>query len=282
MERPRLDDVTLCCIDTAQPLAALRALSLSLRQCDFARALFLTDQPVAADGITVRPIPRIMSGLDYARLVMRDLARHIETDYVLLIQWDGWVLDGSRWEDGFRAVDYIGAPWDWHTDGMTVGNGGFSLRSRRLLDALAGAEFPPAHPEDDVICRRYRPALEQRGIRFGDRAMAGRFAFERSDPPGACFGFHGAFNFWRTISAEDLPGVLDLLAPETLRSVGVLDLLAICVGQGRWQEAHALVERIMARWGKAAILEALAQRVTGATPDQILSAVYRYGAARSQ
>ena len=83
MERPRLDDVTICCIDTAQPLAALRALQLSLRQCAFARALFLTDQPVMADGITVRPIPRIESGLDYARLVMRDLAEHVETDYVL-------------------------------------------------------------------------------------------------------------------------------------------------------------------------------------------------------
>lgn len=282
MERPHLHDVTICCIDTAQPFAALRALKLSLQQCDFARALFLTDQPVTADGITVRLIPRIESGLDYGQLVMRDLVEHIETDYVLLIQWDGWVLDGSRWEDGFRSVDYIGAPWDWHADGMNVGNGGFSLRSRRLFAALAGAGFPPAHPEDDVICRRYRPALEKLGIRFADRAMAGRFAFERSDPQAPCFGFHGAFNFWRTVPAADLSGVLGMLAPQTLRSVGVLDLLAICIANGRWREAHALVGRIIAHHGEAAVVTALRERGAGERAEQLLSAICRYGATRSR
>ena len=36
----------------------------------------------------------------------------------------------------FSHCDYIGAQWFWHNDGMRVGNGGFSLRSRKLLTAL--------------------------------------------------------------------------------------------------------------------------------------------------
>ena len=283
MDQARLHDITICCIDTAQPLAALRALRLSLEQCDFARALLLTDQaPLGADGITVRSIPPITSGIDYARLVMLDLVEYIETDYVLLVQWDGYVLDGRRWEDAFRSVDYIGAAWYWHTDGMDVGNGGFSLRSRRLLETLANSGLPALHPEDDFICRQYRPTLEKLGIRFADRGMADRFAFERGEPQGSCFGFHGAFNFWRTISRQALPGVLDLLAPDTLSSVGVLDLLAVYIAQGRWHEARDLLKRILIHCDRSVVRDAMGKRFTGSSGDQLLSAINRYGAARSQ
>jgi hypothetical protein len=48
-----LDDVTLCCIDTAQPLAAVRALEQSAAQCGFAAVVFLTDREmiVPADAL---------------------------------------------------------------------------------------------------------------------------------------------------------------------------------------------------------------------------------------
>ena len=39
------------------------------------------------------------------------------------------------------TIDYIGAPWPHFRDGHNVGNGGFSLRSRRLLEACRELPF---------------------------------------------------------------------------------------------------------------------------------------------
>ena len=63
---------------------------------------------------------------------MFDLYKHINTDFCLVVQYDGKVSDPDLWNDDFLNYDYIGAAW---TDGY-VGNGGFTLRSKKLYDAL--------------------------------------------------------------------------------------------------------------------------------------------------
>jgi len=97
------------------------------------------------------------------------------------------------WQSDFLAYDYIGAVWPQYDDGHTVGNGGFSLRSRKLLDALASDDIVARNPEDVCIARTYRSLLEQRwGIRFADEKTAHRFSFERAPRLFASsFGFHG-------------------------------------------------------------------------------------------
>jgi hypothetical protein len=81
-----------------------------------------------------------------------------------------------------------------------VGNGGFSLRSKRLLRALQDDAFPPLHPEDRAICRTWRDQLERRySISFAPEVMADRFAFEGTLPNQPTFGFHGGFNVLRFV-----------------------------------------------------------------------------------
>jgi hypothetical protein len=60
-------------------------------------------------------------------------------------------------------------------------------------------EFPLGHPEDDVLCRRYRPELERAGFRWAPIDVALRFSFERTGFSGseAHFGYHGIFNWPR-------------------------------------------------------------------------------------
>ncbi|KAF4746198.1 hypothetical protein FOZ62_025133, partial [Perkinsus olseni] len=53
-------------------------------------------------------------------------------DKVLVFQSDS-VMCGSGDLDDFLEYDYIGAPWKHRPLGLSVGNGGFSLRSRSLL-----------------------------------------------------------------------------------------------------------------------------------------------------
>jgi hypothetical protein len=114
------------------------------------------------------------------------------------------VVDAEQWDPAFLEYDYIGAPWPQFDDGRDVGNGGFSLRSRKLLDACRAPEFVQSHPEDIAICRTNRTLLERQfGIRFADRATAARFSFERSKECAETFGFHGVFNMVSILGPDE-------------------------------------------------------------------------------
>lgn len=172
--KPKLPNVTLVCVDTTDKAhLAQRAIEKSLEQCDFGAVKFLTNdskQPHAAI------IPKL-SGLEgYSRFCIRELHKHVETSHALLVQYDGYVLNGEGWTDDFLKYDYIGAPW---LPSKIVGNGGFSLRSKKLLQACASMPTTDnEHPEDNWIAGRHRQSLEHAGVKFAPYKVAERFAFE--------------------------------------------------------------------------------------------------------
>jgi hypothetical protein len=197
--------VTLCAVTSVNVPATIHAMRHCLDQIEFAECLLLTD------GVVVDPDPRIRilridrvgSARAYSEFVLRDLAGFIKTAQVLIVQWDGFVLDAAEWDPAFQRYDYVGAPWPQFKDGHDVGNGGFSLRSKRLLEACRAPGFQSAHPEDVAICRINRDFLEQdHGLRFADRETAERFSFEREAPEGRTFGFHGVFNMIALFGAD--------------------------------------------------------------------------------
>ncbi|MEO6359679.1 MAG: DUF5672 family protein [Sphingomicrobium sp.] len=218
MNKLSLPGVTVCAAASVNLPATLAALQACLDQIDFAECLLFTDKPDLSVPPQVRvvPIPRLRSAADYSALILRDLAEHVRTDHCLVVQWDGFVLDSAQWDPSFLEFDYIGARWPQFDDGHDVGNGGFSLRSRKLLEACRDSAFQPSHPEDIAIGRLNRSSLEQRhNIRFASGAVADLFAFERSVGAGPTFGFHGIFNmipalgadrFWEIYRSLDEPG----------------------------------------------------------------------------
>lgn len=200
--------VTLIAIDTSDKVALTeRAIAKCQQQATFADVKLLTDQPREDWHVQIGKL----DGLEgYSNFVARDLYKHFSTSHALLVQHDGYVLNGQAWDNQFLAYDYIGAPWlQWGK----VGNGGFSLRSRRLLGATANlARGQNAHPEDSWICIAHRRELEAQGISFASIAVAARFAFEGRSYRGkewqgletkwsGQFGFHS----WLT----PLPAELD-------------------------------------------------------------------------
>ena len=259
MTGPDLRDVTLCCIDCVQPALALRALGLSAGQARFGAVLLLSDAAAAAPGVEVRRIDRLGDGAAYSHFMLKRLVDHVATPFVLVVQWDGWVLDGARWEAGCREFDYIGAPWPWQPAERQVGNGGFSLRSRRLLEVLAGDGFAAGHPEDEMIGGEWRPALEGRGIRFADVTLARRFAVERDRDAAPSFGFHGVFNFWRAVPAQELERLLDAVPVQGLLPDHGRQLLMAYVAQGRVAEAAIVLRRLEALAGPSAVAAQLAR-----------------------
>ena len=197
MERAVLPTVTLCAAASVNVTATVEALKRCLRKVEVAACLLFTDSDaVAVDpSIRVVRIERLRSASDYSYFVLKRLPDYIETKHCLLVQWDGFVIDGRVWTPAFLAFDYIGAPWPQFDAGLNVGNGGFSLRSRRLLQACADDRFHESHPEDLSICHANRSFLESEyEIRFADEAVARKFAFERTLPSTPTFGFHGIFN----------------------------------------------------------------------------------------
>jgi hypothetical protein len=198
--------------------ATLRALEVSLEQVSFGACKLLTDGAVKPGNgaIEVIPIARLGSSEAYSNFVLGSLVDHVETPYCLLVQWDGHVVDANRWQDAFLDYDYIGATWPQFDDGHDVGNGGFSLRSRRLMDLCRRPAFSCHHPEDIAIGRTNRTWLETQGMRFASRGLADTFAAERVGDPLGCFGYHGAFNMPRVLGARrfrDIYRGLDATGP---------------------------------------------------------------------
>jgi hypothetical protein len=182
--------------------------------------------PRALPGIDVI---RIGSTVDFVNffdavnyLCLRVMPRVVTTDFNIVVQWDGFAVNQGAWDQEFLNYDYIGACWLWMWGGRPiVGNGGFSLRSRKLYDALCkinlkwrvadwqsdprldqaeyfvlGPDGAKQLPEDLLICLWYREMLVRDfGIRFCPPELASKFSVERESPLtrqwlGRSFGFH--------------------------------------------------------------------------------------------
>jgi hypothetical protein len=206
MVTPRLSlpQVTLCAASSVNVPATISALEASLAQVDFGACKLLTDRPARPNhpGISVVPIAPMSSALDYSNFLLTQLVDHIDTSHCLVAQWDGHVLNARHWRAEFLDYDYIGASWPQFDDGHDVGNGGFSLRSRRLMELCRAPGFQ-SHPiEDLAIARVNRSFLESHGMRFAPRALADLFSVERVGDMSTSFGYHGAWLMPRAIGLK--------------------------------------------------------------------------------
>lgn len=194
--KPQLKNIALICIDCYHYGSAVVAIKKSMEQADFGAVKFLTDIDIKVDGVDVVQIPSITSKEQYSEFCIKSLYDYIgDCQYVMLIQHDGYVINGDSWDDQFLEYDYIGAPW-LYTDGKNVGNGGASLRSKKLQYHLKHDDFIFASdPEDSAIGRLYRDYLvKQYGIKFPPEELADKFSYELRVPTQPTFAFHGNFH----------------------------------------------------------------------------------------
>ena len=177
------------------------------------RVYTLSDVPYFAGAEFVK-IPEITSLKDYEKLVLFELMNVINKDF-LIIQWDGFVLNPSQWQKEFFEYDYIGAP-HYVDSVLQVGNGGFSYRSLRLMEKLAGLldqELWPNEPgpEDLLLSNKYRRQLEDAGVKFAPLEIARQFAFQEGkyDSMHSIFGFHSPWCFPLFFGEEGLLLIAD-------------------------------------------------------------------------
>jgi len=205
----KLNKVTLICFDTRNIEAAIFSMSMSLRRVNFAESILFTSSRLcsealkskaAKDGIKLEYVSEISSVTEYSLFILSNLSSYIKTDFCLITQWDGWIINPKLWNPEFLKYDYIGAIWPNYSENQ-VGNGGFSLRSKKLLNSTRDfinnkPNFTIPLVEDDYICRKYRIFFEQNyNIMFASKEVANKFSVERNGLPVNSFGFHGMYNF---------------------------------------------------------------------------------------
>lgn len=272
-----LPDVTICAADSAFVNLTVRALVLSMAGCSFGDAILFSDRPVHGPFRWVQ-IPRLDSIEAYSRFCLRGLAEFIRTRFVLVVQWDGYVINPSAWANSFYKYDYIGAPWHggFPPGVPLVGNGGFSLRSRRLLQAVR--TLPPlgGYSEDRVICHAYRSQLEQQAaIRFAPVKVADRFSYEAKVPEVMPFGFHDLTHLWRHSSEADLIMIAETADFAKLNAERLLTLIHNCYANGMLAAAAALYARYRRYFARPMIHAVLGQRIGPAASEAELSALDR-------
>lgn len=164
----QLPDVTLLAIDRHDVEGIKRSVDIATREIDFGEVVLITEHDYF----------RGREG--YSLWCLTDMYKFVNTSHVLIIHSDGILQNPKAWDNSWLKLDLIGATWSYK-DNLNVGNGGFSLRSKKLLDILGKIDYTGLNTkfEDCLISRYLRPWLEKEyGIKFATEEQANRFAIE--------------------------------------------------------------------------------------------------------
>lgn len=225
-----LPNVTLVSVSGIDPEKNLRALEISRVGIQFGDVVMISRlRPKrSVDGVRVDPIVNSNWTYDeFSKYMLYELFKHVHTEFALFVHHRAHVVRPHSWSDEFLEYDYIGAPWAPQThftsEGteVRVGNGGFSLRSQRLMRAPSelGLSFTDNGTgyfhEDGQLCVYHRHRLEEHGVRFAPVEVAARFATETAVTESAKkpFGYHNSrsavpfffypLNFAKRITTHD-------------------------------------------------------------------------------
>ena len=221
-----LPDVTLFAFDNTPKIEeTIKALYTSMSGIEYGSVKLVTSKEqieqyrskLEPDGIILEePVIEVNNYNDYNYYWVYKVGEHIQTSHCLLIQSDGFVLFPEKWDNTWLKYDYIGAPWAYVEDSYVdpfgnhhrVGNGGFCLMSKKLLDVPNKVEvpwevnnsdfykMPPGvvnYHGDGNVCVHNRHIYVEQGCEFAPVEVAVKFSQETRIPE--CegiipFGFH--------------------------------------------------------------------------------------------
>lgn len=217
MGRLSLPDITLTsvCGNPKFLVGIIRAARCCMKNIDFGKIRILSNVEIKIPDIEIVKIPSLDKE-QYCNFCLYELPKYIDTEYCLTFQGDGFVINTDFWTDEFLDYDYIGAPWTQEVLN-NVGNGGFSLRSKKFLYSAKTLEYNskiqfqshiPAGelvtPEDWFVCCYSYKKMVAMGVKFPSISLAYQFAVEHPSQYKSydrfdistynSFGFHGDFN----------------------------------------------------------------------------------------
>jgi hypothetical protein len=208
-----LNDITLLTVTSVDLGSAANALLISSEYCKFGSIKMLSPtRPISLhktiEHVAIPPIDSV----GYSKFIIEELHKFVDTEFCLCIQSDGFVINPTQWTNDFLKYDYLGAPWPsavnidigpigkFYFDKNRVGNGGFSLRSKKFLEVCSRIKFDelnfPTKSEDVIICHFLYEEMLRAGIKFAPIDLAGKFSVEslienQNSNLETSFGFHG-------------------------------------------------------------------------------------------
>ena len=209
----KLPDVTLLAASSVNIEHTQDALMISSYELSFKsiKLLSSTKPKKKIKSIEYITIPEIdLNG--YNNLIFNELYKYFDTSHCLIVQSDAFVANPKCWSNEFLKYDYIGAPWTENIQpnkkisinlkNNRVGNGGFSLRSKKLTNITKNYKYTdlkfPVDQEDVITCYYLYEDLLKKGIKFAPIDLAAKFSIEHPDTNKEfgisdknTFGFHG-------------------------------------------------------------------------------------------
>jgi hypothetical protein len=217
----KLNNVTIAAVAGTKAQETLKAIKYSMRELEFDRAILITPEDIQDDVVEIIKC----EPLNYERynhFIVYRLHKYINTTHCLLVQNDGYVVNPGMWQEEWMRYDYIGALWPLPHDNFSfrdlegniqrVGNGGFTLRSKKLLCLandlhLEWKEYYGFYHEDGFFCCHNRAAYESAGCKFAPIEVAAQFSHETAvaeNYGNIPFGFHGRNNFYYQLTQKSL------------------------------------------------------------------------------
>ena len=184
------------------------AVERTLEHIDPREIVVISDKEIIAGARHIIREP-VANFREYNELMLKGVNEYVDTSHALYAQWDGMANDSTQWTDEFLKYDYVGAVWPWEPEGKNVVNGGFSLRSKQLLEACQDDRIQLTADknfigEDSNIGSDYRAFLEKEyGIEYAPTTLARQFSFELGTHVPS-FGFHGLWNVFNLMTDADM------------------------------------------------------------------------------
>lgn len=208
----RIPDVTLMIVDCVDVDRAISTLEKSQRDIKFGAVKLLTSKQEGVKNIPKdfphEIIPHLGSLTAYSVFMLTQVYKYIDTSHALIVQHDGYVINPHKWLVSFLLYDYIAPLFDDHD---IMGCGGFTMRSKRLMEAVASMcpewdgtqedadaiQNGTSHGfyEDGLIAIKFRERLEAKGFVFAPIEEASLFGQARNNSHynPEPFGFHRGF-----------------------------------------------------------------------------------------
>ncbi len=109
MSKPDLRTVTLFCADCVNAVRAVEILERCRDACDFGAVRLLTS--CETDYLHAVKIPPLHSLNAYSVFMLKRAHEFVDTPHMLVVQWDGFVINPSAWDPAWLYYDYIGPIW---------------------------------------------------------------------------------------------------------------------------------------------------------------------------
>lgn len=182
-----IDLVSINCVNPSEGVAVIKHCQ---KYFNFGKSILLTHEKISVDTIDVNPIDKLTWD-GYNNLIL-SLTDYSSNDYVMIVQDDGYIVNPDLWDDEYLNYDYIGAPWPTEDSWVKqqsntvqkyviknrIGNGGFSLRSKKFLEFSKQFQSTEGFGEDFYLCcYKYDEAISY-GIKFAPFDLAVKFSYE--------------------------------------------------------------------------------------------------------